>query len=353
MSSNPRTSPNEPLRKWYLYLWTWSQLPERERRLAIRRSDDVLLTVLGEDALVEMARDNHLVRDLGGSLNDLTTRLAPSKRRPTPRLKQLALWNAALELQTRRAEAQDSASAINNAMNDLCSETHRLSDLLQPCDPDTRIKRELILGCCVVGDQPRFNVAAPTQALEELGRLGLDAKDVFILRNSILALSPIRPEAVAETLDVTRQTVWNRGNSLLKKLASLKNSESFNALDPVVRRYSVSPVSDSGEELLSDPFTVVYDTRDTSVGYLTSPASGAFPTFRDLWQVLFYLTTTDQISGDGPYGFMWSQKIVHQRFVGYEYFIWTQDLAADWYDEENRPFDEPKRKPRTSRRKTR
>jgi len=348
MTTTPRTNPNDPLRKWYPYLWTWSQAPEREKRLTARGSDDVLLTVLGDDAFREMASDNHLVKDLGGSLSDLTTRLAPSKRRPTPRLKQLALWNAALELRTRRADAHDSASTVNNALKDLCTETHRLSDLLQPCDPDTRIERELILGCCVVGEQPRFNVGAPAQALEELKRLGLDAKDVFILRNSILALSPVGPETVAETLDVTRQTVWNRGNSLLKKLASLLQSEHFKELLTIVARYQRFPVSDSGDVLL-EPFDVSYDTRDTPVSYLASPASGEFPTFRDLWQVLFYLTTTDDITGGGPFGFMWGQSNIHGRFVGSEYFIWAQDLAAGDYDEENKPSDEPARKAKTAR----
>jgi len=357
MSSNPRTSPNEPLRKWYPYLWMWSKLPVRERRLAARGTDDALLTVLDDDAFREMAGDDDLVRDLGGSLTDLTVRLAPSKRRPTPRLKQLALWNAALELRARRAEARDSASAVNDALKDMCTETQRLSDLLQPCDPETRIERELTLGCCIVGEQPRFNVGAPARAREELGRLGLDAKDVFILRNSILALKPIGGDAiartigvtdVAETLGVTRQTVWNRGNSLVKKLQLLQNSESFNELIPVVARYQRYPVSDTGEPL-AEPFQVCYDTRDTPVGYLTSPATAEFATFRDLWQVLFYLTTTDDISGGGPFGFTWGQSNIHGRFVGSEYFIWTQDLAAGDYDEENKPSDEPTRKAKTAR----
>jgi len=352
MTTTPRTNPNDPLRKWYTYLWTWSQAPERERRVVARGSDDVLLTVLGDDAFREMAGDNELVKDLGGSLTDLTARLAPSKRRPTPRLKQLALWNAALELRARRTEAHDSASAINNALRELCTETHRLGDLLQPCDPDTRIKRELILGCCMVGEQPRFNVEAPAKALEELERLGLDAKDVFILRNSILALCPIGPETVAETLDVTRQTVWNRGNSLTKKLTSLLESENFKELLPIVGRYQRFPVSDSGDVLL-EPFDISYDTRDTPVSYLASPASGEFPTFRDLWQILFYLTTTDAITGGGPFGFMWSQNDIHGRFVGSEYFIWSQDLAAGDYDEENRPLDETPKKSKAVRGKTR
>jgi len=352
MTTTPRTNPNDPLRKWYTYLWTWSQAPERERRVVARGSDDVLLTVLGDDAFREMAGDNELVKDLGGSLTDLTARLAPSKRRPTPRLKQLALWNAALELRARRTEAHDSASAINNALRELCTETHRLGDLLQPCDPDTRIKRELILGCCMVGEQPRFNVEAPAKALEELERLGLDAKDVFILRNSILALCPIGPETVAETLDVTRQTVWNRGNSLTKKLTSLLESENFKELLPIVGRYQRFPVSDSGDVLL-EPFDISYDTRDTPVSYLASPASGEFPTFRDLWQILFYLTTSDAITGGGPFGFMWSQNDIHGRFVGSEYFIWSQDLAAGDYDEENRPLDETPKKSKAVRGKTR
>lgn len=352
MSSNPRTNPKEPLRKWYPYLWTWSQAPERERRLIVRGSDDVLLTVLGDDALRELASDNHLVKDLGGSLSDLTSRLAPSKRRPTPRLKQLALWNAALELRTRRADARDSASAVNNALKDLCTETHRLSDLLQPCDPDTRIVRELILGCCVVGDQPRFNVEAPEQARLELERLGLDSKDVFILRHSILALKPVGRDVIAATLGVTRQTVWNRGRSLINELRSLQNREIFTELLPVVARYQRFPVSDTGDVLL-EPFDVCYDTRDTSVGYLTSPASGKFPTFRDLWQILFYLTTTDAITGGGPFGFMWDQSNIHGRFVGSESFIWTQDLAAGDYDDENKPSDEPAKKPRAARGRSR
>ena len=351
MTTTPRTNPNDPLRKWYPYLWTWSQAPDREKRLTARGSDDVLLTVLGDDAFREMASDNQLVKDLGGSLSDLTTRLAPSKRRPTPRLKQLALWNAALELRTRRADARDSAATVNNALKDLCTETHRLSDLLQPCDPDTRIERELILGCCVVGEQPRFNVDAPAQACAELGRLGLDTKDVFILRNSILALYPMGPERIAETLGVTRQTVWNRGNTLLEMLTSLLSSDNFNELLPIVRRYQRFPVSDSGE-MLAEPFDVMYDTRDKSVGYLTSPASGAFPTFRDLWQVLFYLTTTDAITGGGPFGFMWGQRDLHP-FVGHEYYLFVQDLAAGDYDEENKPLDETPRGPKAARKRTR
>ncbi len=351
MTSHPKSEPNEPLRKWYPYLWTWTQSTDRERRSATRGPDDVLLTVLGDDAIREMTADNHLVKDLGGSLTDLTTRLAPSKRRPTPRLKQLALWNAALELKARRVNAHDSAAAINSALKNLCTETHRLSDLLQPCDPETRIERELLLGCCVVGDQPRFNIGAPAAAHEELRRLSLDAKDVFILRNSILALDPIGPEAIAETLGVTRQTVWNRGNSLLQKISALAGHESFSELAPIAGRYQRFPVSDDCE-VLAEPGDVIYDTRDTTVGYLTSPASGVFPTFRDLWQILFFLSTSDSRYGNVPFGFMWGQSNIH-RFVGHEYYLFVQDLAAGDYDEESKPSEEPRQESTTSRGRSR
>lgn len=347
MTSHPKSQPNEPLRKWYPYLWTWTQSSDRERRSAVRSPDDVLLTVLGDEAISEMAGDNFLVRDLGGSLSALTTRLAPSKRRPTPRLKQLALWNAALELRARRTEAHDSASAINNALKALCGETNRLSDLLQPCDPETRIERELLLGCCVVGEQPRFTVTAPELALAELKGLGLDAKDVFILRNSILSLYPLGPEDIAETLGVTRQTVWNRGNSVIKKLTALIGHEAFKELAPIVGRYDRTPVADDGE-VLDDPTGVKYDTRDTTVGYLTSPATGIFPSFRDLWQVLFFLSTADSRYGNVPFGFMWGQSSIH-RFVGHEYYLFVQDLAAGDYDDENKPSEEPRGKSKTSK----
>lgn len=339
MTTHPKSQPNEPLRTWYPYLWTWAQSSDRERRSATRGPDDVVLTVLSDDAIDEMTGDNYLVKDLGGSLNDLTTRLSPSKRRPTPRLKQLALWNAALELKVRRAEAHESASAINSALKVLCTETHRLSDLLQPCDPETRIERELLLGCCVVGDQPRFNVTAPQQALDELRQLGLDAKDVFILRNSILALSPMGQDALSETLGVTRQTVWNRGKSLVSKLSVLADNETFSELAPIVGRYQRFPVSDECEVLV-DSMDVVYDTRDASVGYLTSPASGNFPTYRDLWQILFFLSTADSRYGNVPFGFMSGDSGLH-KFVGHEYYIFVQDLAPGDYDEENKPPDEP------------
>jgi len=342
MNNHPRTEPFEPLRKWYPYLWTWVTTAERDRRPIEPVTPSEPFGLLDEESLNELTSDNHLIKDLGDSLAALTKRLAPSKRRPTPRLKQFALWDAALELQARRSEVPMSASQLTETLRSLCTETHSLSDLLHPCDPETRIERELKLGCCIVGKQPQFNVNVPEEAMEELRNLKLDAKDIFILRNSILALTFHSPEDIAATIGVSRQTVWSRGKSVREKIEELRSRTSFRDLAPIAERYRRFPVGGDGEPVV-EPWNVVYDTRDTAVGYLTSPASGVFPTYRDLWQILFYLSSAEE----GPTyqwelspGFMWGQEGLH-RFVGFESHLFVQDLAPGDYDEENKPPEEP------------
>lgn len=342
MTNHPRTEPLEPLRNWYPYLWTWVTTAERDRRPIAAVSPGETFGLLDKASIIELTSDNHLIKDLSDSLAALTKRLAPSKRRPTPRLKQFALWDAALELQARRSETTMSASQFTETLRSLCTETNSLSDLLQPCDPETRIERELKLGCCTVREQQQFYVNAPEEAIEELRNLKLDAKDVFILRNSILSLTYSSPEDIAATIGVSRQTVWSRGKSVREKIEELRSRESFRELAEITARYRRFPVGSDGEPVV-EPWNVVYDTRDTAVGYLTSPASGVFPTYRDLWQILFYLSSSE----DGPMdhwelspGLMWGHPLL-QRFVGFEYHLFVQDLAPGDYDEENKPPEDP------------
>lgn len=345
MTTSPRTQPNEPLRTWYPYLWTWVNSQKQRHRSAIRNAEDTLLTVLGDEGISELTKDTALVDDLKGSLSTLTVRLAPLKKRPTPRLKQMALWNAAIELETRRVEAHNTTSEINDALSGLCTDTGRLSDLLQPTDPETFMKRALMLGCCSVGPQPRFNATAPTHALEQLTAMNLDGKDVYILRNSVIALQNIGIERIAETLGVTRQTVWNRGKVLLQKIQELSQTEPFTELAQAIRRYRL-PEDREGVE----PWDVIYDLREKPIGFLINPSSGHFPTFTDLWQILFFISSGEPLpwaNWDVPPGFSWG-------FPGVApHILCIQDAMLSDYDDDNPPQDDqeqPSKQPR--RRKT-
>jgi len=344
MSINPKTQPNRPLREVYPHLWEWvsttssRKVRSRDNGLAL---DETIQLALSAEDVQQLVSDNFLGLDLEGSLVSLTRRLAKSKTRPTPRLKSLGRWDAALELRNWRSGSNNTSASINDVLREMCPDTQRLNELLRPADPETQIHRELVLGCCVVGSQPNFDASAPERALKQLEDLKLDSKDVYILRNVVIALNSVSPDVAAETLGVTRQTVWNRGNLILQKLETLRRHEAAEKILQIANTYRRVPTSsgDSGVFCLIDDWSVVYDSRDPMIGHLTSPSSGHFPQYRDLWQVVVFLTSEESgpLTPNGPPGFTWGQDGIIPPFSGREYHLFTQDLVPTFFDSE---FDE-------------
>ena len=341
MPVNAKVQPSRPLREAYPHLWEWVSRPSsRNLRSGINEIalDQTIQSALNSDDVQHLVSDNFLRIDLEGSLTDLTRRLAKSKTRPTPRLKTLGRWDAALELRSWRAGANKNLSSINEVLRTMCPDTQRLNELLHPTDPETQIHRELVLGCCVVGSQQSFDAGAPERALKQLEDLNLDSRDVYILRNVLIALNSVSPDTAAETLGVTRQTVWNRGNVILKKMETLRNHESVVKIFQIVDSYRRVPTSSSedGVICLIDDWNIAYDTRDPMIGHLTSPSSGSFPQYRDLWQVVVFLTSKESgpSTPERPSGFTRGQDGIIPSFPGREYHLFTQDLVPTFFDSE-------------------
>lgn len=339
MSTNPKTQPNRPLREAYPHLWEWASAKPTPKAGISAQSlafDETLQTVLQSDDLQSLVSDKFLMIDLENSLVALTRRLSKGKNRPTPRLKTLSRWDAALELRTRRTDSRVASMSLTELLREMCPETQRLNELLRPVDPETQIERELKLGCCMVGRESDIDTSIPNKALELLRKMNLDRKDVYILRNLILAINPDSPESAAEILGVTRQTVWNRGNAILGKLAKLGDDDSIRKLVQIASGFSRLPSSATADEAycLVEPWDVVYDTREPMIAHLTSPASGPFPQYRDLWQVVVFLTS--QSSGphtsEGFPGFLWGQEGVVPQFVGRAYHLFVQDLVPTFFE---------------------
>lgn len=288
---------NTQLQTRFPYLWKWSQgLQKKDASVRSRvfreetRTNSALLSCLGKDGIQSLLEDAQLHHDLQCSLDDLTERLSKEGKRPTPRIKQLKLWDAALELHAlRTGDLAEFASAIS----ELGGHITRLSDLFQPAEPEIRILRELAMGCCNIAGQPNLDARAPLRALKELANLDLDNIDVFIARNIIFSTDELGSEDTTQMLGVTRQTVWNRKKSLITKFESLQSNEDFKKLVNFAESFTRHPVQVvNGEpEFVIDPWEVCYDRTEPLIGLLTITPSGSFPSYTDLLQVIFYLTT--------------------------------------------------------------
>ncbi len=287
---------NAQLKAQFQYLWKWAQdrkslqNPNSPKFLGETKTNAALVSCLNKGGIQDLLEDTYLYDDLQSSLEKLTQRLAKEGKRPSPRIKDFKLWDAALELNAlRTGSLADFASAVS----ELGGQVTRLSDLLQPAQPDVRILRELALGCCNIAGKPNLNVRAPMSAFKELVGLDLDIIDVFIARNVILSTYSLGLEDVAEILGVTRQTVWNRKKSIVKKFESLGSSDSFKTLIDFAYSFQVYPVWEkNGEpEFVIDPWEVFYDRTHPLIGFLTTISGDLFPTYIDLLQVIFYLTT--------------------------------------------------------------
>ena len=94
-------------------------------------------------------------------------------------------------------------------------------------------------------------------------------------------------------LGVTRQTVWNRKKSLTTKFESLQSNEDFKKLVNFAESFTRYPVQvvNNEPEFVIDPWEVCYDRTEPLIGLLTITPSGPFPSYIDLLQVIFYLTT--------------------------------------------------------------
>jgi len=303
MKSTEGFDTNAQLRTQFQYLWKWTQDRKRLENsknpntnahlrnfFGETKTNTALLSCLSKEGIRTLLEDTYLYNDLQGSLEKLTKRLAKEGRRPSPRIKEFKIWDAALELHALRTGSMaDFASAVT----ELGGQITRLSDLFQPAQPEIRILRELALGCCNIAGKPNLDVRAPIRAYKELANLGLDNNDVFIARNVVLSTNSLRLENVAEILGVTRQTVWNRKKSIIDKFQNLSSNESFQTLIDFANSFQRYPVREkNGEpEFVLDPWEICYDRTDPLIGFLTTTSGDLFPTYIDLLQVIFYLTT--------------------------------------------------------------
>ena len=303
MKSTDGFDTNAQLKAQFQYLWKWvqdrkslenSKNPNTNAHsrnfLDETKTNTALLSCLGKDGIRVLLEDTYIYDDLQGSLEKLTKRLAKEGKRPSPRIKEFKLWDAALELHALRT---GSLADFALGISELGGQVTSLRDLLLPAQPEVRILRELALGCCNIAGKPNLDVRAPIRAYQELANLDLDINDVFIARNVVLSTYDLSLESVAKILGVTRQTVWNRKKSIIDKFETLSSNESFKTLIGFANTLQCYPVleKDGEPEFVLDPWEVCYDKTDPLIGFLTTISGDLFPTYIDLLQVIFYLTT--------------------------------------------------------------
>jgi hypothetical protein len=291
------------LKGQFQYLWKWvqdkkslqnSKNPNSQAQyrtfFSETKGNAALISCLGRGGIDDLLGDTHLYDDLQGSLEKLTKRLAKEGKRPSPRVKEFKIRDAALELHALRTGSMaDFASGVT----ELGGNVRRLSDLFQPAQPEVRVLRELAMGCCNVSVKPNLDVRAPIRALKELTNLDFDFNDVFIARNVILSTSSLSLEETAKLLGVTRQTVWNRKKIIIASFESLAGNESFRALTDLALSFRRFPVNEERyePEFVLDPWEICLDKSEPLIGFLTITPGGLFPNYIDLLQVVFYLTT--------------------------------------------------------------
>jgi len=281
------------------------------------RNDRTLGDVLaGEiDILID---DKNLAADLGGSTTQLKRRLARRNQRPTPRIKQLSVWNAALELRHHRTESEGSLAVINE-LSQLVHGSAYLDETLERPWWLGQLEAHYVFSTCRINPVPGVTPNRLSKVLEILKGLELDSYEVILVRTRLFQLYGPLP-SLGES-EISRQAIWKKFKGLRERLIALEDDPSISAL--VAEIYSRNPFE--GE---ADPeggyIGPVIDTRDPLIRFALNTPQGEFPNVLDVLHLGIWLYSgTNPFGPTDPAGFTESE---HPIFMKYH-------LVADQYSD--------------------